>query len=202
MNHKCPGNVDSFQFAFWCQHSSNPSYRQLAQPQDHREMSIPQNRSVNDINLFISGWGFWTIWLNVICSVPVSLQFRNPLLHSCIRKKVLRKYLYHVLIDFLWCLTSLLRILYHCTGLRFVHFYIFSHLHFSIDLTNPEIETENWISFSSLKKKVVLCYHNKNIQLLSFSSRWGLEFFERLGYLYLILSAWIYYYLSTSVYYR
>ena len=66
--------------------------------------SFIQNHTLNSINFLISGWGFWTTRPRVIlCAVPPSLEFWSPLLHSYIGSRVLSKYLYHVLMDFLCC---------------------------------------------------------------------------------------------------
>ena len=47
-----------------------------------KKTSVIQNYTIDGINLFISGIGFWTNWLEVIfCVVPTALELHTPTLH-------------------------------------------------------------------------------------------------------------------------
>ena len=49
------------------------------------KMFLIQSHTVNGVNLFVSGWGFWTTWLKVIVwAVPTLVECCKPLIHRCI----------------------------------------------------------------------------------------------------------------------
>ena len=139
----CLGNVNSFQLndsVLRIHFADNQNLRENSanwartntNRQDYlldRKMSLIPNHTVNGMDLFISGWSFWTTRDRGLTSVPSlpPLDYCSSLHHSCIGRGVLGKYLHDVLMDFLGCPLQInYKEFLFCPFLDFSHS---SHLH-------------------------------------------------------------------------